>query len=81
MSDYCLILVLEVVFVVIESNKTINDLKILEFVFLYTAYVGDTTIFLNNQTILLEGSVDFIQFFNVKTENLKILEIRFLYQM
>lgn len=44
-SAYLFISVLEVVFTVIRSNKTINGLKIFEYEYLYTAYDNDTTLF------------------------------------
>ena len=53
-STYIFILVLEVVFAVIKSNKMINDLKIFEQEFLYTTYADDTTFFLKNQKSVKE---------------------------
>ena len=44
-SAYLFILVSEVVFAVIKSNKKINGVKIFEYEYLYTAYRDDTTFF------------------------------------
>ena len=47
-AAYLFILVLEVFFIMIRSNKSINPLRILDFVFLLSAYADDTTFFLSD---------------------------------
>ena len=45
---------LEVVFVVINSNQNIHKLRIFEHDFLYTAYADDMTFFIKNLTYVIE---------------------------
>ena len=57
-SAYIFILVLEVVFAVIKSNRNIDRLRIFERYFLYTAYADGTTFF-----VKIQNSVGFRQIF------------------
>ena len=47
-SAYLFILALEILFILIKSNKNINGLNIFNREFLYTAYADDTSFFLKN---------------------------------
>ena len=53
-STYLFTLVLEIVFAMIKSNKTINGQKVFEYEFLYTAYANDTTFLLQKQKSVVE---------------------------
>ena len=64
-SAYLFILVLEVVFAVIKSNKMISSLKNFEYEFLYTAFANDTTSFLLNQKSVIEVLKVFDKFLKV----------------
>ena len=64
-SGYLSILVLEVLFAVIKSNKKINCLKIFEHKFLYGAYANDTMFFLKNQKSVIEVLKVFDRFLKV----------------
>jgi len=45
-AAYLFIIVLEVFFIMVRSNRSINPLRILDFVFLLSAYADDTTFFI-----------------------------------
>ena len=47
-SAYLFILVLEIAFIFIKENKNIKGINIFDNIFLYSAYVDDTTFFLRN---------------------------------
>ena len=53
-SAYIFILALEVLSVLIRSNKDIKGLNIIYHLFLYTAYADDTTFFLENKESIEE---------------------------
>ena len=55
----------EVVFTVIKSNQNIDKLRIFEHGFLYTAYANDTTLFIKNQTSVIEILKVFDQISNI----------------
>ena len=49
-STYLFILCLEILFILIKSNRNIKGIKIFENSFLYTAYADDSTFFLKDKT-------------------------------
>ena len=53
-SAYLFILVLEIVFIMIKSNKQIKGLSLFDHEFLYTAYADDTTFFLTDEKSVKE---------------------------
>ena len=55
----------EVVFTVIKSNQNIDKLRIFEHGFLYTVYANDTTLFIKNQTSVIEILKVFDQISNI----------------
>ena len=58
-------LVSKVAFTVIKSNQNIDKLRIFEYGFLYTAYANDTTLFIKNQTSVIEIVKVFNQISNI----------------
>ena len=44
-SAYLFIMTLEVLFILIKNNSCIKGLKIIDHIFLYSAYADDTTLF------------------------------------
>ena len=62
-------LVSEVVFTVIKSNQNIDKLRIFEHGFLYTAYANDTTLFIKDQTSVIEILKVFDQISNISGLN------------
>ena len=51
---YLFILVLEIAFLLIIQNESINGLNIFEKTFLYTTYADNTTFFLKGKTSIIE---------------------------
>ena len=47
-AAYLFIIVLEVFFIMVRSNNSINPLRILDFVYLLSAYADDTTLFVSD---------------------------------
>ena len=47
-SEYLFILVLEILFLLIKSDSSIKDMKVFDYVFLYTAFADDSTFFLKD---------------------------------
>ena len=47
-SGYLFICALEITFLIIKNNSSIKGIKVLDNIFLYTAYVYDSTFFLKN---------------------------------
>ena len=53
-SPYLFILVLEILFIIIKSNKKIKGIEIFDHCYLYTAYADDTTFFLKDKESIKE---------------------------
>ena len=65
-SAYLLILALEVLFIFIKSNENIKGTEIFKFVFLYTAYADDSTLFLRDIHQLKNSFNQFYHFSGLK---------------
>ena len=61
-SAYLFILVLEIVFIKIKTNKQIKGLSLFDYEFLYTAYADDTTFFITNEKSVMEVMKSFDNF-------------------
>ena len=61
-AAYFFILVLEIFFIMIRNNKSINQLQILDFSYILSAYADDTTFFVADTNSIVEINNTFILF-------------------